>query len=171
MQSLYKNNSSIAIILSGKGMLGAAAQNKKLNDRRQIMKECKLSLDQDRRIKSRHAAPCLGVSLRTAGVLNLFRSPVEVKCVDINRYGMAIECDTLFREGEKVVLDFKGKYICKSNIKAVVSSATHVDDTYRYGLTFCYCLDSKLYSREEDNALSRIESIYNSQYQEKAQKA
>lgn len=135
------------------------------------MTQSNLKQTQDRRIKSRHAAPCLGVTLRPDGILNVFRKPVDVQCIDINRYGMAIECDTPFREGERVALDFKGKYICKSNIKAVVSSATEIDGTFRYGLTFCYCLDSKLYSREEDNALSRIESLYNSQYQEKPQKA
>ncbi|MCP5207364.1 MAG: PilZ domain-containing protein [Hahellaceae bacterium] len=133
------------------------------------MKDCTFSRFQERRIKSRHAAPCLGVTLRPAGVLNIFRRSEEVKCLDINRYGMAIECGVRFREGEKVLIDFKGKYICQSNIKAVVSSATQEGRYFRYGLTFSYCLDSKLYSREEDNALSRIESLYNSQYQEKAQ--
>lgn len=134
------------------------------------MKECSFSRFQERRIKSRHAAPCLGVTLKSAGMLTIFRRSVEVQCLDINRYGMAIECGTRFREGEKVLVDFRGKYIRQSNIKAVVSSATKVDDVFRYGLTFSYSLDSKLYSREEDNALSRIESLYNSQYQDKAQK-
>lgn len=132
------------------------------------MKECKITQRPERRIKSRHSAPCLGVTLRPAGVLNVFRRAVDVKCLDINRYGMAVECPVSYREGEKVSLDFKGKYISKSNIKAIVSSVTQIRNTYRYGLTFCYCLDSKLYSREDDNALSRIESLYNNNYQQKA---
>ncbi len=140
------------------------------------MKECTFTRFQrlresDRRIKARHSAPCLGITVRKSGFLNVFYRPVEAQCIDINRYGIALECEEFYRAGDKVCLDFQGKYICQSNIRATVSSVQRVNGRRRYGMIFNYCTDSRHYSREEDNALSRIESLYNEQYQMKVRNA
>jgi len=114
---------------------------------------------QDRRLKVRHRAPDLQVTLSPTGWLRRFRQPVKVRCVDINRYGMALETDQKLRKNERVWLAFKGRYIAESDIEGVVVSTQTCNGHYRYGIAFAYCTYSKLYSREVDNALSRIESL------------
>ena len=79
-------------------------------------------------------------------LLNAFYQPVEAKCIDINRYGIALECEEEFKQGDRVCLDFQGKYICQSDIRATVSSISKVEGHRRYGLTFNYCMDMKYYS-------------------------
>lgn len=123
-----------------------------------------LSQVQDRRIKARHKAPCLQVTVRGKGIINWFRGGTEVQCLDINRYGMAIESPIPFRVKDKVQLDFKGKYITQSDIEGQISSIVKRGNYYRVGITFTYCNCSKSYSREIDNALSRIEHIYHQRY-------
>ncbi|MCG8610816.1 MAG: PilZ domain-containing protein [Pseudomonadales bacterium] len=135
------------------------------------MMDCSISHFKDRRIKSRHAAPCLGVTLRAVGLMSVFKRPTDARCIDINRYGMALESCARFKSGDRVILDFRGKYICQSNIEAIITSCSRSGGVYRYGLTFAYCLSNKSYSREIDNALSRIESLYNNQYQGKTSRA
>ncbi|PID43247.1 MAG: PilZ domain-containing protein [Gammaproteobacteria bacterium] len=115
----------------------------------------------DRRIKARHLAPCLKITIRRPGLLHLFCRKLSAKCIDINRYGIGIECKEGLKAGDRVILDFAGKYICQSNIRAIVSNARVINGINRYGLVFSYFLSSKNYSRKEDNALSRIESLYN----------
>lgn len=116
---------------------------------------------QERRIKVRHKAPCLQVTLRPIGLLSWIRPTVQAVCIDINRYGMAVESDSRFRVKDKLLLDFKGKYISQSNVDAVVSSIRKLrEGGYRIGLTFTYSVCHKHYSREIDNALSRIEHLY-----------
>ena len=85
-----------------------------------LMKHCNVYHIKDRRIKNRHAAPCLGVKIRSGKLLSLVKRSHKAKCIDINRYGMALETDVYFKEGEKVKLDFRGKYIFQSNIEAIV---------------------------------------------------
>lgn len=119
---------------------------------------------QDRRIKARHKAPCLQVTARGKGVVGWLRGSVEVQCIDINRYGMAIESTIAFRLKEKVQLDFKGKYITQSDIEGQISSIVRQGNRYRIGITFSYFACSKNYSREIDNALSRIEHLYHQRY-------
>ncbi len=116
---------------------------------------------QDRRIKARHKAPCLQISIRQQGLLAWLKPAIQVVCIDINRYGMAIETDTTLNLRDKLRLDFKGKYISQSNVDAVVSSIRPLGSGgYRVGLTFTYSVCQKHYSREMDNALSRIEHLY-----------
>ncbi|UZE95060.1 hypothetical protein [Alkalimarinus alittae] len=119
---------------------------------------------QDRRIKERHSAPCLQVTIRPSGLLKWFRRTVEVQCIDINRYGMAVESPCYFKPKDKITLDFKGKYIIESNILAVVTSSEKYEDIYRLGITFSYSTCNSQYSRKIDNALSRIERLYNERY-------
>lgn len=118
----------------------------------------------DRRIKERHSAPCLQVTIRPSGFLKWLRSSVDVKCIDINRYGMAVESPCNFRPKEKITLDFKGKYITESNICAVVTTSEKYAGQYRLGITFSYSTCNRQYSRKIDNALSRIERLYNERY-------
>src|SRR5690606_24988066 len=122
------------------------------------MKEASALRQQDRRLKARHKANCLQVTLNPRGFFRRFRQPVVVRCIDINRYGMAMETAQRLRLREHVLLDFKGRYISETDIEGIVTSVREVDGVYRYGISFAYCTDSKLYSREVDNALSRIES-------------
>ena len=119
---------------------------------------------QDRRIKARHSAPCLQVTVRSSGIRKWLKSPVDVKCIDINRYGMAVESPNNFRPKEKITLDFKGKYITESNISAIVTTSEKHAGQYRLGITFSYSTCNRHYSRKIDNALSRIERLYNEQY-------
>ena len=119
---------------------------------------------QERRIKERHSAPCLQVTIRPSGILKWLKNPIDVKCIDINRYGMAVESPNNFRLKEKITLDFKGKYITESNICAVVTSSEEHDGQYRLGVTFSYSTCNRQYSRKIDNALSRIERLYNERY-------
>jgi hypothetical protein len=116
----------------------------------------------DRRIKRRHKAPDLGVTLKATGLRSLFRPSLQVDCVDINRYGMAVESDLLFRPKERLTVSFRGKYICQSNVDAEVTECVQRQEGgYRISLVFTYALSTPNYCRQTDNALSRIESLYN----------
>jgi len=115
----------------------------------------------ERRIKRRHKAPDLRISLNSVGIRKLFNTSVEVLCLDINRYGMAIKSRRPLKAKEKVMISFKGKYIAQSNISGVVTECTSVKNFYRISVVFSYAIDSKDYCRKTDNALSRIESLYN----------
>ncbi len=128
------------------------------------MKDGTSSTKLDRRIKERHSAPCLQVTIRPSGFLKWLRNPVDVKCIDINRYGMAVESVCNLRPKEKITLDFKGKYITESNICAVVTTSVKYAGQYRLGITFSYSTCNRQYSRKIDNALSRIERLYNERY-------
>ena len=118
----------------------------------------------DRRIKARHSAPCLQVTIRPSGLLKWLKSPVDVKCIDINRYGMAVESSSNFKFKEKVTVDFKGKYISQSNVFATITTSEKHAGIYRLGITFSYSTCNKQYSRKIDDALSRIERLYNERY-------
>lgn len=123
----------------------------------------------ERRIKRRHKAPDLRVSLKAAGLKKWFRPSVEVYCLDINRYGMAIETDRLYKAKDRVVISFKGKYITQSNVPGVVTECVSLNkNRYRLSIVFSYALDSKDYCRRIDNALSRIESLYSNHHQSRA---
>lgn len=115
----------------------------------------------ERRIKPRHKAHCLKVNLRSSGLLGLFRASLKTSCIDFNRYGMAVESEHAFRPKERIVLEFRGKYICQSNVEGIVQDCKLVGDVYRISVVFSYALSPKNYSRKIDNALSRIELIYN----------
>ena len=116
--------------------------------------------DDERRIKDRFAAPCLGVRVRRRGWLRWRSESIQVTCLDINRYGMALLSQVPFNAGTRLTLDFDGKYITQSNVSARVLSVTPAQSGYRLGLQFCYCMDRSKYSRAVDNALSRIEALY-----------
>jgi hypothetical protein len=115
----------------------------------------------DRRIKARHSAPSLQVIIRPSGLLKWLKSSVDVKCIDINRYGMAVESNRNFKPKEKVTVDFKGKYISQSNVFAIITTSEEHAGIYRLGITFSYSTCNKQYSRKIDDALSRIERLYN----------
>lgn len=104
------------------------------------------------------------VTIRPSGLLKWLKGPTAVKCIDINRYGMAVESPHNFKPKEKITLDFKGKYISQSNVFAVVTSSEKYAGQYRLGITFSYSTCNKQYSRKIDNALSRIERLYNERY-------
>src|SRR5690606_1651890 len=114
---------------------------------------------QDRRLKTRHQARSLQVTVSPRGFFRRFRRATAVRCIDINRYGMAIETSKRFRPKEWLSLNFRGRYIAESDILGIIASVTEVNGGFRYGINFAYCTHSKLYSREVDNALSRIESL------------
>lgn len=120
----------------------------------------------ERRIKRRHKAPDLQVKIKAAGIKRWFRPSVEVYCLDINRYGMAINTDKQFKAKDRIIVAFKGKYINQSNVPAVVTQCVEHGKGYRLSIVFSYTLDSKDYCRRIDNALSRIESLYSNHTQE-----
>jgi hypothetical protein len=115
----------------------------------------------ERRIKRRHKAPDLRISIKTVGLKKFFSSSIDVHCLDINRYGMAIESRKLLKPKEKILINFKGKYISQSNVTGVVTESVKVNHLYRVSVVFSYAKESKDYCRKTDNALSRIESLYN----------
>ena len=117
----------------------------------------------ERRIKRRHKAPDLQISISPIGIKRWFSSALDVKCLDFNRYGMAIESRRALKEKERILINFKGKYISQSNISGLVTECTKVKHRYRISIVFTYAQDNKEYSRKTDNALSRIESLYNNQ--------
>lgn len=114
----------------------------------------------DRRIKSRHPADTLSVRAIPAKFFKWFKRPLALTCVDFNRYGMAVECKKLLRKGDRLLFSFRGRYIYENDIEGEVTSITRSGDVYRYGVVFSYTESPKRYSREVDNALSRIEGIY-----------
>jgi hypothetical protein len=116
----------------------------------------------EKRIKRRHQAPGLRAKISRPGVLKWVRPAVDVFCLDINRYGMAIESRYPFREKSFVYASFKGKYIVQSNVKSEVTSCIEKGGVYRISLVFSYAQNAKDYNRRVDNSLSRIESIYSS---------
>jgi len=115
----------------------------------------------ERRIKRRHKAPDLRIKVNSIGIMRLFSPSMVVDCLDINRYGMAISSNRPFKEKEKIIIHFKGKYISQSNVAGVVTECTEVKEQYRISVVFSYAIDNKAYCRKTDNALSRIESLYN----------
>ena len=117
----------------------------------------------ERRIKRRHKAPDLRISIQPIGLRKFFSSSQEVKCLDINRYGMAVRSRRPFKTKERISIDFRGKYISLSNVVGMVTVCTKVRHHYRISVVFAYSQDSKEYCRKTDNALSRIESLYNQQ--------
>ena len=117
----------------------------------------------ERRIKRRHKAPDLRISIQPVGFRKFFSSAQEVKCLDINRYGMAIRSRRPFKSRERISINFKGKYISLSNVGGIITECVKVRHFYRISVVFSYAKDSKEYCRKTDNALSRIESLYNQQ--------
>ncbi|MBZ2167521.1 PilZ domain-containing protein [Marinobacter sp. F4216] len=115
----------------------------------------------DRRIKQRYPASCLKVQMRERGFFRRSKSPTTVTCLDLNRYGMAVLCPRPIETGSRISLDFDGKYISESRVSAKVVRCQRFQTGYRLSLQFSYCLEKKCYSREVDNALSRIEAFYN----------
>lgn len=118
----------------------------------------------ERRIKRRHKAPDLRITIQAQGIKKWFSSSLDVHCLDINRYGMAISSKKPLRAKEKISINFKGKYISQSNVSGVVTECTQVTDHYRISVVFSYAMASKDYCRKIDNSLSRIESIYNKKH-------
>lgn len=114
----------------------------------------------ERRIKARFRAPCLSIQLRRKGVLGWRKNAVRAQCVDINRYGMAIVAPLEMAPGSQLLVDFRGKYISESSVRAEVISARPYGAGYRLSLQFSYCMDRHTYCRSVDNALSRIEALY-----------
>ena len=117
----------------------------------------------ERRIKRRHKAPDLRIAIQPVGLRKFFSSSQEVRCLDINRYGMAIRSRRPFKANERISIDFRGKYISLSNVEGVVTECVQVKHFYRLSVVFSYAKESKDYCRKTDNALSRIESLYNQQ--------
>lgn len=115
----------------------------------------------ERRIKRRHKAPNLVINLRSMGVKRWLKPTISATCLDFNRYGMAIHTNKQMRARERVMISFKGKYILQSNVPGIVTECIAIDTGYRISIRFRYAIDSKHYSRKIDNALSRIESLYN----------
>jgi len=115
----------------------------------------------ERRIKRRHEAPDLRIRLHSVGLKKIFSAALEVQCLDINRYGMAIRSRKALKTKEKILISFKGKYIAQSNVAGVITECTRVNNHYRVSVVFSYAIDNKDYCRKTDNALSRIESLYN----------
>jgi hypothetical protein len=58
-------------------------------------------------------------------------------------------------------MDFEGKYINESRVRAQVVECQAFQTGYRVSVQFSYYLNKKGYSRAVDNALSRIEGFYN----------
>ena len=123
------------------------------------MKDASALRQQDRRLKVRHKALSLQVTVSPKGFFRRFRQPIRVHCLDINRYGMAMETSQRLRLREHVLLDFRGRYISETDIEGIVTSVREVEGQFRYGISFAYCTCNKRYSREVDNALSRIETL------------
>ena len=117
----------------------------------------------ERRIKRRHKAPDLRITIQSSGIKKWFSSSLDVRCLDINRYGMAISSKKPLRPKDKILITFKGKYISESNIAGIVTECVEVKSIHRISVVFSYAMESKDYCRKTDNALSRIESIYNNQ--------
>ena len=115
---------------------------------------------EDQRIQPRFQAPCLSVHIRCRGWIGWQKDPEPVECVDINRYGTALVTQRELRIGSRLLLDFKGKYITQSDVRATVVSRVQLEDgSYRLGIQFVYCIDRRNYSRAIDNALSQIEAF------------
>lgn len=115
----------------------------------------------DRRIKDRYPASCLKVHLQQRGLFGRGRNVITVTCLDLNRYGMAVQCPRPMVTGARVFLDLQGKYISESRIGARVIDCQPYQAGYRVSIQFSYCLNKRAYSRAMDNALSRIEGFYN----------
>ncbi|WP_020410505.1 hypothetical protein [Hahella ganghwensis] len=140
------------------------------------MRDCIFQRHFERRIKTRHKAPFLSVTANFVGLFSRSRHPLSVKCVDFNRYGMAITSEHKLKPGDKLEFSFRGRYITEDGIQGVVTSISEVPTpetsaaqncarssshpTYRYGIKFSYCQSPKDYSRDVDNALSRIEGLF-----------
>lgn len=128
------------------------------------MKLDRSKMNQDRRIKARHAASSLELTLHRTGLRRLLKKPIQVTCIDFNRYGVSIEANSHFRLNERVNIDFRGKYISQSNVGGFISSRVKNNSVWRIGITFSNFTCNKEYSRQIDNALARIESLYNQHY-------
>lgn len=115
----------------------------------------------ERRIKRRHKAPNLVINVRAIGIKRWLSPSISARCLDFNRYGMAIHTNKQLRPRARVMISFKGKYIVQSDVPGLVTECIEVEQGYRTSIRFSYALDSKHYSRKIDNALSRIESLYN----------
>jgi len=115
----------------------------------------------ERRIKRRHKAPDLRISIRSMGLKKWFSASLDVRCLDINRYGMAIKSRKALKAKDKILISFKGKYIAQSNVAGIVTECTRAKGIYRISVVFSYAKENKDYCRKTDNALSRIESLYN----------
>lgn len=115
----------------------------------------------DRRIKDRYPASCLRVQLRERGFFGRTRQALPVTCLDLNRYGMAVLCPRPMEPGTRLFMDFEGKYINESRVRAEVVECQAFQTGYRVSVQFSYYLNKKGYSRAVDNALSRIEGLYN----------
>ncbi len=122
----------------------------------------------ERRIKRRHKAPDLRVTINATGIKRWFRPALLVNCLDINRYGMAVEAAKGFRPKDRVLVSFRGKYIVQSNVEGLVTECVEIEDKFRVSIAFSYALDSRNYCRRTDNALSRIESLYNNHQESRA---
>lgn len=99
------------------------------------------------------------------GLRRWFAPSVSVRCLDINRYGMAICSKKAFKPRERILISFKGKYIVQSDVPGLVTESLPTDEGFRTSIRFSYAMDNKHYSRKIDNALSRIESLYNPKHQ------
>ncbi len=142
----------------------------------QAMRDCIFQRHFERRIKTRHKAPFLLVTANFVGLFSRTRQPLKVRCVDFNRYGMAILSEQRLRPGDKLEFSFRGRYITEDGIQGTVTSVAEIQDTshgsgakatsvkssttYRYGIRFSYCQSAKEYNRDVDNAMSRIEGLF-----------
>lgn len=115
----------------------------------------------ERRIKRRHKAPDLQLTIRTTGLKRWLLPSFTAQCLDFNRYGMAVQSDKLLKPKERILISFKGKYITQSNVPGLVTQCIPSSSGYRISVRFAYAIDAKNYCRKTDNALSRIESLYN----------
>jgi len=114
----------------------------------------------EQRIQPRYDAPCLSVRIRARRLIGWEKTTHEVNCVDINRYGTALQTDQDLKPGSRILLDFRGHYITQSNVCGrVVSRVKEGDGSHRVGVQFNYCVERNSYSRAIDNALSQIEAF------------
>ncbi|MDX1588458.1 MAG: hypothetical protein R3296_05920 [Oleiphilaceae bacterium] len=119
------------------------------------------SRHEEQRIKSRFRAHGLSVTLNRRRCLGLMRWSLKTRCLDINRYGVALVSPAPLPRGTRISLDFQGQYITQSGVQAeVVTRAPASGGGYRLGIRFLYCAYRHAYCRRLDNALSRIEAMY-----------
>ncbi|MBU6949910.1 PilZ domain-containing protein [Hahella sp. HN01] len=124
------------------------------------MQEVTFSSQSERRIKVRHTTTAMTAMVCLSGLFSRSKTRIVVNCIDFNRYGMAFHSSQKFRLGEKIELCFRGRYIAENGIQAQIVNCREHEHGFRYGIQFAYCASSRDYSREVDNALSRIEGLF-----------
>ncbi len=119
---------------------------------------------QDRRMKERFPIPNLGIKMRQRSIFSIASEWKIANGVDFNRYGVAVVCNTPYKVGNRVYLNFQGPYISLDNVAAQVVNCQRSGDGFRLGVVFLYWQQEEHYDLAFDNGLARIERIYHDQY-------